>query len=279
MDTITITQLKVFAHHGVYEQETINGQDFYINAELRLDLDDAGESDALEKTVNYGKVCDEIVSAMQNNTFRLLEAAARHTILHLFSSFPLLKGIKLEICKPQAPIAHPFGNVSVTMERMWHTAFVALGSNIGDKQHYIEEAVAALAGHEECRVKRVSSLITTPPYGGVAQDDFLNGVLELQTLMTPHRLLDLLHEMEKRAGRERLVHWGPRTLDLDILFYDQQVVDSEKLHIPHMDMANRYFVLKPLCEIAPYVRHPLTGLTVEEMLHRLVNTRTVTKRP
>lgn len=269
MDTITITQLKVFAHHGVLKEETKNGQDFYVNAWLYLETDEAAKSDDLADTVNYGRVCDEIADAMQQKTFQLLEAACRYTMLRVFSAFPRIRGMKLEICKPNAPIRHPFGNVSVTMERMWHTVYLSVGSNMGDKEAYIRNGIDRLAAHEACRVVRVSDLITTKPYGGVVQDDFLNGVLCLETLLSPHRLLALIHEIEDKAGRERLVHWGPRTLDLDILFYDSEIVDSPSLHIPHADMARRAFVLKPLCEIAPFVRHPLTGLTVEEMLEKL----------
>src|SRR5699024_2987577 len=127
----------------------------------------------------------------------------------------------------------------------------------------------ALRTAEGCRVQRVSSFIVTPPYGGVEQGDFLNGCLELRTRLEPMELLELLHGIESAAGRERLVHWGPRTLDLDILFYDGLVLDSSELTIPHPDMANRAFVLVPLSELAPQLRHPLTKKTVRQMLDEL----------
>jgi dihydroneopterin aldolase/2-amino-4-hydroxy-6-hydroxymethyldihydropteridine diphosphokinase len=101
------------------------------------------------------------------------------------------------------------------------------------------------------------------------QEDFLNGVLEAETLMDPRQLLTYLQQEEALAGRERKEHWGPRTLDLDILFYDDLILDEENLQIPHKDMANRDFVLRPLSDLAPYKRHPLTKKTVEEMLNEL----------
>ena len=102
-----------------------------------------------------------------------------------------------------------------------------------------------------------------------SQPDFLNGMIQVKTLLTPWELLELLHQIEQRAGRERLVHWGPRTLDLDIIFYDDWVVDTKELQIPHPDMQNRDFVLKPLAELAPFLRHPLQNKTVRQMLEEL----------
>ena len=84
--------------------------------------------------------------------------------------------------------------------------------------------------------------------------------------MYPHELLDELHRIEKEAGRERIIRWGPRTLDLDIIFYDDMILQDDDLCIPHVEMHKRDFVLKPLCGIAPYKRHPVTGKTVKEML-------------
>ena len=122
---------------------------------------------------------------------------------------------------------------------------------------------------EDCQVEKVSEIIATKPYGMTSQPDFLNGMIQVKTLLTPWELLELLHQIEQRAGRERLVHWGPRTLDLDIIFYDDWVVDTKELQIPHPDMQNRDFVLKPLAELAPFLRHPLQNKTVRQMLEEL----------
>lgn len=109
----------------------------------------------------------------------------------------------------------------------------------------------------------------TKPYGYTNQEDFLNGCLKLRTLFTPLELLDTLQKIEQQAKRERTIHWGPRTLDLDILLYDDLILDSERLHIPHVEMHKRDFVLKPMAELAPYKRHPIKMQTIQELLEAL----------
>lgn len=111
----------------------------------------------------------------------------------------------------------------------------------------------------------VSDYLVTPPYGVLDQDDFLNGALALQTLLPPEELLNVLQGIEANAHRERILHWGPRTLDLDILLYDDLILDTPTLHIPHIEMHRRDFVLIPLAQIAPWQRHPVLGETVEAL--------------
>lgn len=268
-DEIRIEMLKVFAHHGVLPEETRDGQYFYINATLFADVHGAGLSDRLKQSVDYGDVCAFIAEWMQTNTCLLLEAVAERLAGELLLRYRLLNGLTLEIRKPDAPIPLSFGCVSVKVSRAWHRAYIGLGSNMGDRERYLEDAVEALRKHPLIEVKKVSEYIQTEPYGGVEQEDFLNGALELETLLRPEELLEVLHEIENEAGRERTVRWGPRTLDLDILFYDKLTYESDTLIIPHVDLTNRSFVLKPLAQIAPYLRHPVTGKTVQELMESL----------
>ena len=140
---------------------------------------------------------------------------------------------------------------------------------MGDKEKYLKDAISALDAVPGCHVEKVSSFLVTAPYGGVEQDDFLNACLCLKTRLEPQELLDRMHEIEQSAHRERIIHWGPRTLDLDILLYDDLILETETLIIPHVEMHMRNFVLQPLSEIAPYVRHPIYHKTVAQMLAEL----------
>lgn len=268
-DEIRICGLRVFAHHGVFEEETRLGQMFVVNATLYTSTRQGGLADALEQTISYADVCVFLTEYLQKNTWKLLEAAVEHACRALLLKFPLINEVKLELEKPSAPIPLPFDSVSVRVRRGWHRAFVALGSNMGDKQGYLDGAVEALRADECVRVKKVSSYRVTEPYGGVEQDDFLNAAMEIETLYDPEELLDALHVLEQAARRERLIHWGPRTLDLDILFYDDLVQDDPALILPHPDLQNRDFVLGPMVELAPNFVHPVLHKTMRQLLDAL----------
>ena len=271
LDEIRIRGLKIFAHHGVFQEETRLGQTFVVNATLYTSTRKGGLLDSLEDTISYADVCLFLTEYLQKNTWKLLEAAVEHTSRALLLRFPLLRGVELELEKPSAPIPLPFDSVSVKVARGWHRCFVALGSNLGDKQTYLDGAVEALRMDPGIRIKQVSTYLVTAPYGGVQQDDFLNGAVELETLYDPQELLDRLHDIEMDAKRERLVHWGPRTLDLDILFYDDLVQDDPTLTLPHPDMQNRDFVLRPMAELAPNFLHPVFHKTIGQLLKELPN--------
>ncbi len=269
MDEIRIENLEVFAHHGVYEEENRNGQPFFVNAILYTDITSAAKEDDLTQSTNYGEVCHFITEWMQEHTFKLIETVAENLAREILLKYDLIKEIDLEVRKPKAPIGLPFGCVSVHIHRGWHQVYLSVGSNMGEREKYIQAAISALQEQTEIKNLSVSELLETKPYGGVEQEDFLNGAMAFWTLMTPKELLKGLHAIEAAAGRERKVHWGPRTLDLDIIFYDKLVYEDEQLIIPHIDMQNRYFVLKPLSELSPNYRHPILGQTVSQLLQAL----------
>ena len=210
-----------------------------------------------------------ITDFLQKNTYKLLEAAVENLAETLLLSLPLLKKITLRIEKPWAPVGLPLKTVAVEITRGWHTAYIAFGSNMGDKKKYLDNAIQGLRDMKEIVVEKVSEYLVTEPYGDVEQDEFLNGALRVRTLLSPEELLDRLHVLEQAAYRKRNIHWGPRTLDLDILFYDNEIIDTVELHVPHIDMENRDFVLKPMVEISPYLRHPVLNLTMEQLLKKL----------
>lgn len=269
MDQIRIENLNIFAHHGVYEEEKEQGQNFVVSAVLHTDTGKAGASDELAYAVDYGAVCLLMDEFMRENRFDLLEAVAEHMAREVLFAHPAVSRIELEVKKPNAPIPLRFDNVSVKIERGWHKVFIALGSNLGERLKYLEHAVANLREDPCFRKIEASDYIETRAYGGVEQGDFLNGALAAETLYSPWELLERLQREEMIAKRKREIRWGPRTLDLDILLYDDLILSEKGLVIPHPDMKNRQFVLKPLAELAPFLVHPVHRKTITEMLQDL----------
>lgn len=149
-------------------------------------------------------------------------------------------------------------------------AYIALGSNLGDKEKNLRRALLLLT-QQGVEIVRVSSFLSTEPYGVTDQPQFLNAVACVRTSLAPLALLDVLLATELAMGRVRLRHWGERNIDLDLLLYEDVVLDTPRLRLPHPDMQNRDFVLLPLAEIAPELKHPTLQKTIYELKENLMN--------
>ncbi|RAK16536.1 2-amino-4-hydroxy-6-hydroxymethyldihydropteridine diphosphokinase [Anoxybacillus vitaminiphilus] len=139
---------------------------------------------------------------------------------------------------------------------MVNNAYIALGSNIGNRLQYLHDAVKKLDEHEQISVVDTSSIYETEPVGYIEQDYFLNMVVRVKTALSPFALLEVTRKIEDDFGRKRVIRWGPRTLDLDILLYNQENIETEQLIIPHPRMLERAFVLVPLLELNPNIYIP-----------------------
>jgi len=141
--------------------------------------------------------------------------------------------------------------------------FIGLGSNLADPEGQIKAAISALDSLDEVSVIKQSSLYSSPPMGPQDQPDYINAVVEIETTLFAHKLLDSLQEIELQQGRVRQRHWGERTLDLDLLMYGKNILDDERLSVPHPGISTRSFVLYPLAEIAPELTIPSVGKIAE----------------
>lgn len=257
MEQIRIQDLEVFGHHGVFKEEVLLGQKFLVSAVIDADLSEAVRNDDLLKGADYGEICRLIVDFITKKSFQLIETMASNLADEILLRFEKVHAVELEIKKPWAPVGYSMQYVSVKTKRAWHTAYIAVGSNMGDKENNINDAIALIESDIKCKVGKVSDFVTTKTVGPIEQDDFLNVCMELQTIYTPQELLAYLQTIEDQAKRDRKIHDGPRTLDLDILFYDDVVMSEPNLIIPHPYMNKRMYVLEPMCQIAPYYVHPL----------------------
>lgn len=254
-DHILISDLRVVSVVGVLEHERQAPQPLRIDVDIQVDLHDAGLSDDLSETVDYGEVCERLVAVARDHSDLLLERLAQR-MADLVLDFPRVHSVDLTLTKVRPPIPVDVGSSAVRIHRVKtsssrlsaHEAVIALGSNLGDRVGYLRFAVERLGD----AVVAQSEVFETDPIGGpLDQGAYLNMVVVLETELDPYALLRWLHRIEADAGRERTVHWGPRTLDLDLLFFDEVVIEGGNLSIPHPRYADRRFVLAPLSQVRP----------------------------
>ncbi len=267
MDQIIVKELELFGFHGVNVEEKAMGQKFIVDLELGLDLSKACETDDLSYTINYAELCHKLQQEFQRSKHDLIEHAAHSLVMLILETYSQVQTVELTLKKPWAPIHLPVKYPAVKISRSRHRAYIAVGANLGDREGNIRNALEKITNSGHTKILRESELIETDPVGYLDQDRFLNGVFEVETLLTPASLMTFLMSIEAELKRERVIKWGPRTLDLDIIYYDDLITEDEQIILPHPRMHERLFVLEPLAEIAPNKLHPILKKRTTELVN------------
>ncbi|QOD44490.1 2-amino-4-hydroxy-6-hydroxymethyldihydropteridine diphosphokinase [Clavibacter zhangzhiyongii] len=270
VDRILLTGLRVQAHHGVLAQERRDGQPFVIDLEVALDLAPAGGSDELGRTLHYGELAEEVAAAAERDPVDLIETLAER-IADVVLAHPVARSVRVTVHKPDAPIAVPFDDVAVVIERRSTLpapgeavrAVVAVGSNLGDRRATIASAVARIDDVPGLRVVRSSELVesvaVTPAGEDPTKPGYLNGVVLVDARVGPHALLDALAGIERDLGRVRAERWGDRIIDLDVVAFGDARIHDDRLTLPHPRAAERAFVLGPWLQADPDAELPGRG--------------------
>lgn len=255
-DRIELLAIRAVGLVGLLPEERQRPQPVEVDLVIELDTRTAGATDDLAHSVDYGVAVSLVVSVITEGQHLLLETVAAR-IAEGVLALARVEGVEVAVRKLRPPVPHDVASSGVRVHRRRHdlvvldrpptTAYVALGSNLGDRREHLRLAVRSLPD-----VRAVSGVYETDPVGGPDdQGPYLNMVVELETRLDPFRLLETCRRIEAVARRERIVRWGPRTLDLDVLLYGDVRIESEELTVPHPRMWQRRFVLAPLAEIAP----------------------------
>lgn len=253
MSRIFVQGLEISACHGVNDFEKTDPQKFVFDIEIEVDFYKAYKSDDIQNTVNYATVGKLITQITQNNTFNLIEKLAYECVFSIFENFRSVQEVNLTLRKPQAPMNKKFDSVGVNISLKREVAYLSLGSSMGDKKCYLDTAIEKLEKVRGIAVKKISPYLESKPYGGVAQNTFLNCAVEIKTYLPPHALLDEIQAIENACGRIREKRWGDRTLDIDIIFFGDRKIEDDRLIVPHPDYQNRDFVKIPIKNIAPHL--------------------------
>ena len=250
-DRIELRGLRLLGAHGAAAGEEALAQPFEVDLDVFADLSRAGRSDQLAHTADYGALCEAVRTVIEGPHVALLEHLAEKVARAVMvAGGPVVSGVGVAVRKLRPPVPFQLASAGVSVYRSAPAptrAFVALGSNLGDRWANLRRGVAGLPD-----VVAISPVYETEPVGGPAgQGRYLNMVAELMTRRSPSELLAAAQQAEAAALRQRGERWGPRTLDVDILLYGEEKIATPDLLVPHPRMWERGFVLAPLADLAP----------------------------
>ena len=263
MDQLRIKDLEVYAYHGVFPAEKELGQRFVLDLWVDYEMTRAARTGDLEASIHYGILAEQLTEWMQAEKIDLIETVAFQLVQKIFESYAFVEKVRLELKNLGLlflAIRDLFGDNRTEKK----TGLIGLGTNMGDKQLQLETALEKIKDRG-IRLLQTSTRIETEPWGGVEQDTFLNQVAEVETWMTPEDLLETLLAIEQEMGRVREVKWGPRVIDLDLLYMEDTICYSPSLILPHPYVAERAFVLESLNEIAPHFVDPVQRKPIRQL--------------
>jgi len=254
-DTIILRELHFIARHGLLPVELEREQPFTVSLQLETPLDIAGRSDRLDDTVDYREIQRVVRGVIEGSHKRLIETLAEGIATAVLAAAPKVRAVTVELTKPRPPVDFQFAGVTARIRRERasprspRTAFVSLGSNLGDRAALLRGAVARIEKCDGLSLLAQSAVSETAPVGVVDQPSFLNQVIAVVTTLSPEELLATLLRIEAEFGRVRTQRWGPRTLDLDLLAYEGETRATAFLELPHPRMLERSFITEPLREL------------------------------
>ncbi len=277
MFKIIIKDLKLYGYHGVNPEEKTNGQDFLFNVKLSLSEQAvrAGDyyKDDLAETVNYSEIISIIKEINSSSKYDLLEALSGKMADEILSYSPLIDRVSIKVEKVNPPVKEDIGSVGVkcSIEKKSITRvlqfYLSIGSNMGDREKNIRDAVRMLGEKKPVNILRVSSIYKTEPMYLKEQQDFYNIVLEgsVSDGFGPFEMLGFLKSIEYYLGRKGAgIRFGPRVIDLDLLYYGELEIVSDILVLPHPRLKERNFVLVPLAEISPGII--IEGIIIKDFI-------------
>jgi len=262
-DRVSVRNLRLRGRHGVLPEESRLGQEFQFDIDCAIDASVCAAEDDYTKAVCYASLCQIVRDVSDGGPFRLVETLADRVAGEILARHaPVIEAV-VTIRKPAAPIEAQFDWVGVTVERRrrWQIG-LSLGSNIGDKLSNLRSALAYLQAEPEVEIDRISGFYRTAPWGDTDQDWFLNACAMGWTTRPPVEMLKALKRIELQLGRIPGKRWGPRIIDIDLLFSGDLTLETPLLTLPHREMFNRAFVLVPLAEIA--ADHAVLGRSIGE---------------
>lgn len=263
-DQIKLDAIRAVGTIGVLPEEQQRAQPFEVDLVLDVDTRAAGATDDLDASVDYGRpiaIAARIISTERHQLLERVAARIAEEVLTLAG----VEAVEVTVRKLKVPVAEDVRSSAVTIRRSrvdahrrparWRTAYLAMGSNLGDRRQHLRRALQRLPLEVDgtgLRVTGTSHVYETDPVGGPDdQGPYLNIVAEVETTLDPFELLERCLATEAAGGRERQVRWGPRTIDIDVLLYDDVRIESPELTLPHPRMWERRFVLEPLSDLAP----------------------------